>query len=97
MYEAANWVLCGGLAAAFLSIMVFDTLHSHSEAKVRGMFDCLVSHLKHVSGQGSSSSLAKAKLIAARLDFLKTLSVVLILAFALFDLKPHFTVVGSPF
>jgi hypothetical protein len=45
IYEGANWVFCGGLAAAFVSIMAFEALH-HSrgdvDGKGLGLFDCFV-------------------------------------------------------
>jgi hypothetical protein len=46
VYEGANWVFCGGLAAAFVSIMAFDALH-HSrsgdvDGKGLGLFDCFL-------------------------------------------------------
>jgi hypothetical protein len=96
VYSGANWVLCGGLAAAFVSIMVFDALHQRSDSKPLGLFDCFTSNKKLGGGKAASSSCYGDKHIspsAVRIDILKVVTVVCHLVLAVADLKPHFTVV----
>jgi hypothetical protein len=101
VYQGANWCLCGGLAAAFVSIMTFDSLHHRSNNKGLGIFDCFTSGRQHYDGpQGGvvddSSSCSGSEAIsmkALRMDLLKAATVVVHMGIALSALKPHQTMV----
>jgi hypothetical protein len=91
VYQGANWCLCGGLAAAFASIMVFESLHHRAEHKALGIFDCFT----HDKGTSSSSCGGNEAISmkALRMDLLKATTVALHMGIALSALKPHHTMV----
>jgi hypothetical protein len=98
--EGANWCLCGGLAAAFVSIMTFQSLHHRNESKGLGILDCFTSNQALITDRGAGSSCTGTDEISFRtavFDLCKVLTVVLLFALALADQTPNYTVFGCYF
>ena len=93
--EGANWCLCGGLAAAFISNMTFQALHQRDKNKELGLFDCFTSDNVPMGTRGASSTCSGTDKISFRsavFDLGKAGTLVLLFALAIAKQEPNLTV-----
>jgi len=99
-YEGANWCLCGGLAAAFISNMTFQSLHQRDKNKELGLFDCFTTDNVPMGTKGASSTCSGTDKISFRgavFDLGKAGTLVLLFALAIASQEPNITVFGCYF
>ena len=100
VYHGANWGLLGGVAATYVSVITFSSLHHRHESKGLGILDCFTSSYALSTAKGGSSTCAGSDEITlsnALYDAAKCALVLVLLGAGFAELEPSQTVFGCYF